>query len=99
MYRMKKKTIQITKGVKKRHQTVKRYRNYTKVYMSTGKKTTIGNFILGVRNMNWTQLLLILMYEQMHLLLRKICLYNWIKTLYNCWTSKLFNGFFIYQYF
>ena len=52
MYRMKRKTIQITKGVKKRHQTVKRYRNYTKVYMSTGKKTTIGNFILGVRNMN-----------------------------------------------
>ena len=45
MYRMKRKTIQMTKGVKKRHHTVKSYRNYTKVYMSTGKKTPMGNFI------------------------------------------------------
>ena len=45
MYRMKRKTTQMAKGVKKRHHTVKRYRNYTKVYMSTGKKTPMGNFI------------------------------------------------------
>ena len=50
MYRMKRKTIQMTKGVKKRHQTVKRYRNYTKVYMSTGKKTTIGNYFGGSKH-------------------------------------------------
>ena len=62
MYRMKRKTTQMTKGVKNRHHTVKSYRNYTKVYMSTGKKTPMGNFILGIRNMNRTRLLLILMF-------------------------------------
>ena len=35
------------KGVKKRHHSVKRYRNYTKVYMSTENKTLspMWNFI------------------------------------------------------
>ena len=39
MYHMKRKTTQMTKGVKKKHYTVKSYRNYTKVYMSSGNKT------------------------------------------------------------
>ena len=49
MYRMKRKTTQMTKGAKNRHHTVKRYRNYTKVYMSTGNKNTIttGKLNLG----------------------------------------------------
>ena len=37
MYHMNRKTIQMTRDVKKQHHTVKSYCNYTKV--STGNKT------------------------------------------------------------
>ena len=39
MYYMKRKTIQMTRDVKKRHHTGKSYCNYTKVYVSMGSKT------------------------------------------------------------
>ena len=40
MYRMKRKTTQMTKGEgKERRHTVKSYHNYAKVYKSTGNKT------------------------------------------------------------
>ena len=39
MYRMKRKTTQMTKGAKERRHTVKSYHNYAKVYKSTGNKT------------------------------------------------------------
>ena len=40
----------MTKGVKNRHYTMESYRNYTKVYMSTGKKTPMGNVGDSKRN-------------------------------------------------
>ena len=43
MYRMKRKTTQMTKGAKERHHTAKSYHNYAKVY---GKQNILTNIKL-----------------------------------------------------
>lgn len=60
MYRMKRKIIQMTRGVKKSHYTVKSYHNYTKVNMSTdGKQNSIANVKLYLGGSEkWTRIIL-----------------------------------------
>ena len=82
MHHMKRKIIQMTRGVKKSHHIMKSYRNYTKVNMSTdGKQNNITNvkLYLGAPKNDLELFLIFNGLTKKNLLLLIICTYNRIK--------------------
>ena len=82
MHHMKRKIIQMTRGVKKSHHITKSYRNYTKVNMSTdGKQNNITNvkLYLGAPKNDLELFLIFNGLTKKKLLLLIICTYNRIK--------------------
>ena len=82
MHHMKRKIIQMTRGVKKSHHIMKSYRNYTKVNMSTdGKQNYITNVKLyfGAPKNDLELFLIFNGLTKKNLLLLIICTYNRIK--------------------
>ena len=79
---MKRKIIQMTRGVKKSHHIMKSYRNYTKVNMSTdGKQNYVTNvkLYLGAPKNDLELFLIFNGLTKKKLLLLIICTYNRIK--------------------
>ena len=82
MHHMKRKIIQMTRGVKKSHHIMKSYRNYIKVNMSTDGKqnnTTNVKLYLGAPKSKFELFLIFNGPTKKKLLLLTICTYNRIK--------------------